>query len=60
MAEGDVALVQEEARTSMDKAIRDLKHLPKVSLSAGIPKTIEWMRDVYVHKKGLVNLEAYL
>ena len=32
----------------------------KVSLEVGIPKTIDWMRDVYVHKKPLVNLDSYL
>lgn len=49
-----------DKRVSMEKAIRDLDHAPRVPLVAGIPKTIEWMRDVYVHKKSLVNLEAYL
>jgi len=49
-----------DKRVSMEKAVRDLNHAPKVSLAAGVPKTIDWMRDVYVHKRGLVNLEAYL
>jgi len=49
-----------DKRVSVEKAARDLSHAPKVSLAAGVPKTIEWMRDVYVHKKELVNLEAYL
>jgi dTDP-glucose 4,6-dehydratase len=49
-----------DKRVSMEKAIRDLKHAPKVALAAGVPKTIEWMRDVYVHKKSLVDLAAYL
>jgi len=49
-----------DKRVSLDKAVRDLKHSPKVALQAGIPKTIDWMRDVYVHKKPLVNLESYL
>jgi len=49
-----------DKRVSMDKAIRDLKHAPKITLKVGIPKTIEWMRDVYVNKKPLVQLEAYL
>jgi len=49
-----------DKRVSLDKAIRDLKHDPKVSLQAGIPKTVDWMRDVYVHKKPLVDLAAYL
>jgi dTDP-glucose 4,6-dehydratase len=49
-----------DKRVSMDKAIRDLNHTPRVTLKVGIPKTIDWMRDVYVHKKPLVELEAYL
>ena len=45
---------------SIDKAVRDLNHAPKVSLAAGIPKTIDWMRDVYVRKGARVDLEPYL
>jgi dTDP-glucose 4,6-dehydratase len=29
------------------KAKRDLKHNPKVPLEEGIPRAIEWMREVY-------------
>ena len=32
------------------KAIRDLKHDPKTSLEEGIPKTIEWMKSLYLQK----------
>src|SRR6266550_8064404 len=49
-----------DKRVSMERAIRDLRHGPKVPLAVGVPRTIEWMRDVYVQKKGLVSLEAYL
>src|SRR5207253_3407417 len=49
-----------DKRVSVDKAIRDLRHAPQISLAAGIPKTIDWMRDVYVQKKALVRLEEYL
>ena len=49
-----------DKRVSVDKAVRDLQHLPRISLQEGIRRTIEWMRDVYVGKKGLVNLEEYL
>jgi len=49
-----------DKRVSVDKAIRDLGHSPKVSLGAGIGRTIDWMRDVYVSKKALVRLEEYL
>ena len=49
-----------DKRVSLAKAERDLKHSPRVPLAVGVPKTIDWMRDVYVQKKGIVNLEAYL
>lgn len=29
------------------KAVRDLKHDPKVPMKKGIPQTIEWMRKTY-------------
>jgi len=32
------------------KARRDLKHNPKIPLEEGIPKTIEWMKQVYCKK----------
>ena len=32
------------------KAIRDLKHDPKVPLEEGIPKTIEWIKSIYCTK----------
>ena len=49
-----------DKRVSMEKALRDLRHEPKVSLGVGIRKTIDWMRDVYIHRKGLVDIGAYL
>ena len=49
-----------DKRVSMEKAARDLKHAPKIPLAVGIPKTIDWMRDVYIHKKALVHLDEYL
>ena len=49
-----------DKRVSMEKAIRDLEHAPKVTLADGVPKTVDWMRDVYIEKKGLVDLSAYL
>jgi dTDP-glucose 4,6-dehydratase len=49
-----------DKKVSMEKAMRDLNHAPKVPLAAGIPRTIEWMRDVYVEAKGFVALESYL
>jgi len=49
-----------DKRVSVEKAVRDLNHAPKITLSVGIPKTIEWMRHVYVERRGLVNLDSYL
>ena len=37
----------QDKKTDVTKAIRDLKHAPKVPLSEGIPKTIEWMKSIY-------------
>ena len=34
-------------KIDFSKAIRDLKHNPKVPLEEGIPRTIEWMKSVY-------------
>ena len=36
-----------DKRVDVSKAIRDLKHAPKVSLKEGVRKTVEWMRQVY-------------
>jgi len=49
-----------DKRVSVEKAVRDLNHSPKVSLAVGIPKTIDWMRDVYVNERGLADLDSYL
>lgn len=49
-----------DKRVNMDKAIRDLGHCPKTSLAVGVPRTIEWMRAVYVEKKAVVHLDEYL
>ena len=35
-------------RMDFSKAVRDLKHDPKVPLKEGIPKTIEWMKNIYL------------
>ncbi len=34
-------------RPDVDKAIRDLGHDPSITLEEGLPKTIDWMREVY-------------
>ena len=36
-----------DKKNDVTKAIRDLKHEPKVPLSEGIPLTIEWQKSVY-------------
>ena len=45
-----------------DLALEQREQAERVAqaLAVGVPRTIEWMRDVYVEKKGLVNLESYL
>lgn len=34
-------------KSDVSKAKRDLKHNPQVTLKEGIPRTIEWMKEVY-------------
>ena len=34
-------------RVDTSKAVRDLKHKTTISLEEGIPKTIEWQKEVY-------------
>ena len=36
-----------DKKIDVTKAIRDLKHAPKVLLSKGIPLTVEWQKSVY-------------
>lgn len=36
-----------DKRPDIAKAKRDLRHEPKTPLSTGIPKTIEWYREIY-------------
>ncbi len=49
-----------DKRVSLEKAERDLGHRSQVPLAVGIPRTVDWMRDVYVQKKALIRLEDYL
>ncbi|HEV8132381.1 MAG TPA: NAD-dependent epimerase/dehydratase family protein, partial [Acidobacteriota bacterium] len=55
----DVHNVQHK-RPNIDKARLAFKHNPRVTLEEGVPRTIEWMRQVYgdtiVHK-GAVNAD---
>ena len=37
-----------DKQIDISKAVRDLKHNPKTTLEEGIPKTIEWMKGVYL------------
>jgi len=34
-------------KIDISKAVRDLGHNPKITLEEGIPKTVEWMKEVY-------------
>ena len=36
-----------DKRGDLSKAIRDLDHQPRVTLSEGVPQTIEWQKEVY-------------
>ena len=40
-----------DKRIDVSKAVRDLGHNPRVSLEEGIPRTIEWMKSVYLHNE---------
>ncbi|MEW5797652.1 MAG: NAD(P)-dependent oxidoreductase [Bacteroidota bacterium] len=43
-----------DKKVDLTKAIRDLKHNPVVKLEEGIPKTIEWMKSVYINDKDVI------
>jgi len=49
-----------DKKVDLAKAKRDLGHTPQVTLAVGIPRTIDWMRDVYLLKKDTVDLGPYL
>ena len=36
-----------DKKSDVSKAKKDLKHNPKITLEEGIPRTIEWMKEVY-------------
>ena len=36
-----------DKKVDVSKAIKDIKHSPKVTLKEGIPLTIEWMKKEY-------------
>jgi len=38
-------------RPHIVKAVRDLGHAPKITIEQGVPRTVDWMREVY-HIKG--------
>jgi dTDP-glucose 4,6-dehydratase len=38
-------------RVDIARATRDLEHVPAVSLSEGIPRTIEWMKQTYTARE---------
>lgn len=41
-------------KPDVSRAMRDLGHMPTVTLEEGVPKTIEWMRQVYGISSGAV------
>lgn len=41
-----------DKKVDVSLAVRDLGHDPKVSLEEGIPRTIEWMKQVYTNPEG--------
>jgi len=41
------AFTTKDKKVDVNKAVRDLKHNPKVTLEEGIPLTIEWMKKEY-------------
>ena len=55
LGKGDSKVTYKEAepfttkvkRIDFSKAIRDLKHDPQIPLEVGIPRTIDWMKEVY-------------
>jgi dTDP-glucose 4,6-dehydratase len=49
-----------DKRVSMEKAVQDLGHNPVVTLDIGIQRTIEWMKAVYVDRRNVVQLAAFL
>ncbi len=49
-----------DKKVDLGKAVRDLGHQPGVMLAEGIPRTCDWMRDVYVNRTGAIDLARYL
>lgn len=39
-----------DKKIDLTKTKRDLDHRPEVSLGEGIPKTVEWMKEVYIKR----------
>ena len=46
----DIAISLEKSTVDFSKAVRDLKHDPKVTPEDGIRRTVEWMKSIY-HKE---------
>ena len=36
-----------DKKVNVDKAVRDLRHAPKIGLEEGVARTVTWMREVY-------------
>ena len=48
-SEGEVAIIDplREVKPYIEKAKKKFGHDPKVILEEGVPKTIEWMKEIY-------------
>ena len=47
-------------KVSCEKAIKDLKHNPRVNLADGLRKTVEWMKEIYLNKNNKGKVIEYL
>lgn len=47
-------------KVSCEKAIKDLKHNPRVNLADGLRKTVDWMKEIYLNKNNKGKVIEYL
>ena len=47
-------------KVSCEKAIKDLKHNPKIVLKDGLDKTVKWMKSVYIDNNSKKNILEFL
>ena len=69
LTNGDESLVSYEEeekfttlhkKVSCEKAIKDLKHKPKIVLKDGLDRTVKWMKSVYIENNNKNNVLNYL